>query len=87
MNDTIEQPVVEEEKALTVKQRIEKLIDTKPSDKIKIVNVFDNNYRVNVYSFELRGEMLFTKATLSASYFVIAHPDGTLEIEESTTAR
>jgi len=83
MNDTIEQPVVEEEeKAPSTAQRIEEFIETKPDDQVKVVNVFDNYYRVNVYSFEKCGEMLFKRATISASYFIIAHPDGTLEIDE-----
>ena len=82
MNDTIERPKAKKKETLTVEQRIEKFIKTKPGDQIKIINVFENCYRVNVYSFERVKELIVKRAMISASYFIIAKENGTLEIEE-----
>ena len=82
MNDTIEKPKTKKKETLTIEQRIKDLIKTKPSDQIKIINVFDSNYRVNVYSFEQVRDLLFKRASISASYFIIAKDDGTLVIDE-----
>jgi hypothetical protein len=88
MNDTVdertemaERPKAKKKEKSTIEQRIEKFIEAKPSDKVKIVNVFDNNYRVNVYTFEVHKDLLFKRPRISASYFIVEEADGTLRIE------
>lgn len=81
MNAAAEKPKIKRKETITIEQRIEDMIETKPGDQVKIINVFDNFYRVNIYSFEAVKEMLFKRASISASYFVIHKGDGTLEIE------
>jgi hypothetical protein len=78
---TKEAPVRESEHSKVTKQILKSIKDqfgiVENGDcQIKVKHVFDNCYRVNVYSFDRSSNLVIRKNTISHSWFVTSTMDG-----------